>query len=328
MKEKSRISIPLKYEGQVKSLCWVGDVLIDYVSGNVIIDLDGSISDPRVIFGYKFDSAIVTPDGEYSVIYELHGTKGVLLNRGKEVRELNRSYYCADAYEFPICFVSISDGDYGIAYCPDKYNIVEIERADDGERLTKQNRDEIDFFQSRLQVSPGQIWLLSAGWVWHPLDSVILYELSNGFADPKPLTSWNGGLGDFGIWEINNAAFIDDFKLLISGTGDDVNEDASDEKAVVVYDLREKRVVSRKSISEPTGHLMALSEDFAVTFYKTPKLLDLNTGETTFEWKDIPTDERNSSIWSIETFSAFAADVKNKRFAVATPNTIEVVTLS
>lgn len=328
MKEVSRINIPLKYENQIKSLCWIGDFLIDYVSGNVGIGLDGSITDPRVNFGYRFDCAIATPDGNYSVIYERYGTKGLILNRGNLVREINRSYYCADAYEYPVCFLRLKSNEYAIAHCPNDYNVIEIENAETGRVLTMKNRETIDFFHSRLEVSPNQKWLLSAGWIWHPLDSIQLYDIASDLGDPKRYAPFGGGnMGDVALWEINNATFIGDSKLLISGTGDQEAEDMSPELALALYDLDSMKLIVRRSLSEPTGKLLALNKDYAIGFYGHPKMFDISTGEVVIRWKDIQTDERNSSISFEDNTSIFALDQKNKRFAIATPNSIEVVTL-
>lgn len=328
MKEISRVSIPLEYEGQIKSLCWIGDFLIDYVGGNVGISLEGGITDPRVSFTYRFDCAVATPDGNYSVIYERYGTKGLILHRGDLVREINRSYYCANAYEYPVCFLSLEDNDYAIAHCPNDYNVIEIENAKTGKSLTKKNRETTDFFQSRLEVSPNQKWLLSAGWIWHPLDSIQLYDIASDLVDPKRYAPFEAGnMTDIGLWEINNAAFISDSKLLMSGTEEQEAEDASEETAMVLYDLDSMKFIGRRSLSEPTGKLFPLNDDCFIGFYGHPKMFDISTGEIVFRWKDIPTDERNGSISSNKNPSILAIDRKNKRFAVAIANSIEVVTL-
>src|SRR5688500_12722359 len=100
-----RLSMPLEYENQFRSLCWLDDKLIDYVGGIASIDLAGNISSPRINFAYRFDGAVVSPDGRYSVIFERYGTKALLLHDDKVHRELNRSFYCADVYEYPITFI-------------------------------------------------------------------------------------------------------------------------------------------------------------------------------------------------------------------------------
>lgn len=324
-----RTSIPLEYENQIKSLCWSGDSLIDYVGGISTIDLEGSISQPQVSFTYRFDGAIASADGRYAVIFEYYGTKAILLRDGRIHRELNRSFYCADAYEYPIAFVKLDTDSWGIVHCPDNYNVIEIESAETGERLTKADRKDVDFFQSRLSFSPKSRWLLSAGWIWHPLDSIMLYDLSDGFENPRFYSGhWEGGLGDLGLWEISNAVFLSDDQLLVSGSGDHTQEDGSDEVAVGVYDLAKLKIVSRKPIIEPTGELMPIDDELAVGFYQHPKLLNYKTGQIEFRWDDIKTDKRNGSISFHDRKAIIAVDIRQKRFAVATPKSIEIVFLS
>lgn len=326
--EKERLSIPLEYEKQLRSLCWVNNQLVDFVGGLAGFHLNGTKTNPKVTFGGLFDNAISTSDGEFSVIYQTLGTKALVLKQGKIVREINRSYYCADAFEYPITFLSV-DSKKCIAHCPNEYNILEIEEIETGTLLTQKERTPHDFFQSRLQVSPNQKRLLSAGWIWQPIDSIELFDLSTNISNPKILSPfWEDSLGDIGLWEINNAVFIDDTTLLLSGSRDPQNEDSNEEIAIVIYDLEERKILSKIKISEPTGMLMPVNKDYAIGFYKYPKVFDLNSGQIIHKWSDIPTDTRNSSIlWHLNDRSIIAVDPKLKRFAVGTNNSIEVVVL-
>lgn len=327
MIEKSRYKIPLN-QIQLKSLAWVGDDLVDYAGGITTFHLDGNKTLPKYTFGSLFDNAIVTSDGIYAVIYQTLGTKALLLKNGKLLRELNRSYYCAEVFEYPITFLTVGE-KVCIAHCPDKYNIIEVEEIETGIRLTGKEKSEFDFFQSRLQISPNQKKLLSAGWIWHPIDSIEIYNFSESITNPQILdTRWENSIEGLDIWEINNAVFIDDEKILLSGIGNLKDEDENEEISLVVYDLEKKVILSQTKINEPTGLLMPLNEIFAVGFYKHPKIFDLQSGKIIKTWTDIPTDERNSSIlWHLDNFAKIAIDVENKRFAVGTENTIEVIDL-
>jgi len=109
MNEKVRYSISLDYENQVRSLCWVNDYLVDYAGGIGTFQLDGIKTDSKVSFGGLFDNAITSYDGEYVVIYQTLGTKALLLKQGKILREINRSYYCAEAFEYPIIFLTVNE---------------------------------------------------------------------------------------------------------------------------------------------------------------------------------------------------------------------------
>lgn len=328
MREKRRYKIPLKYKNQIKSLCWVDDYLIDFVGGHQKFYLNGESEDRSINYAYRFDSAISAGDGNFSVIYERYGTKGLILKEKKLVREINRSFYCADSYQYPVVMFTQNDKTY-IAHCPDEYNIIEIEELETGRRITRADREPVDFFQSRLQVSPNHRWLLSAGWVWHPWDSIQLFDLSENLSDPERHDLvWKNNLGDVGLSEIHNAAFLDNEHLLMSGETDDdsVPEDEEPRNAVVLFNFIKKEIVSKAVTGEPVGEMFPLDANFAVGFYENPKIVDLKTGAITYRWEDIATDKTNSSIQTFDgDFSHIAVDKKNKRFAVATPENIEVM---
>jgi hypothetical protein len=121
----------------VKSLVWEGDDLIDWVDGGKRISLSGSIQPSGVHFSYRFDSAITSPSGRFTALVEKLGTKALLLDHGKLSRELNKSFYFADAYEYPISFLSLPDGTEAIAHCPRDYCRIDIEVAETGQCLTE-----------------------------------------------------------------------------------------------------------------------------------------------------------------------------------------------
>lgn len=96
MKEINRVILPAK---GVRSLSWQGDTLVDWVSGGNLHSLDGTSRRSYVNWAYGFDRAVTSPDGRFAVIYETLGTKGLVLKDGEFVREINRSFYHASAYE-------------------------------------------------------------------------------------------------------------------------------------------------------------------------------------------------------------------------------------
>lgn len=325
--EQKRITIPLQYENQIQSLCWVGDKLFDFAGGFVGISLEGKIDPPKFIIGYKFDGAVASEDGHYVIVYEKYGTKGLVFKEGKLIREINRSYYHADVYEYPLAVFSANDKAL-LAHCPENYNVIEIEEIETATRLTAQNSTEIDFFQSRLQVSPNQKLLLSAGWIWQPLDSVLIYDISNLSTPQAHGPVWESETNDTEIFEINEAVFMDDNLLLISGAEDQENLDGNRE-VVVVYDLQSKKVVSRVLVERPTGTLMPVDKNHAVSFFDTPKLMHLSTGKILHEWNDIPVSTPNSSIKTpLKKLSIIAIDREKKRFAIVTDQAIEVIALA
>jgi hypothetical protein len=158
-----------------QSLAWQGDVLVDWVAGGTQYHLDGTLLNGNTNFGYRFDKATALADGSYAVIFEELGTKGLIIRNELEkpqyktigagnrtfsfkqydLREINRSYYHADDYSYPIALFRLPNGRPAILHCPDEYNRLEIDLLENGKRLTVSGeRDTSDVFHSRLQVSP------------------------------------------------------------------------------------------------------------------------------------------------------------------------------
>ena len=94
--------------------------------------------------------------------------QALLLHDGELIRELNRSHQQAGAYDYPIALGALPDGRQILVHCPDAYNVLQIEDAATGERLTAGPREPRDVFHSRLAISPDGQHLLSAGWYWQP----------------------------------------------------------------------------------------------------------------------------------------------------------------
>ena len=87
---------------RVRSLIWAGDRLVDPVGGGASVGLDGSVTRRSVNWAYPFDRALASDDGQTTVLYTALGTKGLVIRGQRVVREINRSFYHADDYEFPV----------------------------------------------------------------------------------------------------------------------------------------------------------------------------------------------------------------------------------
>ena len=172
--EKETFRIPVKEGQRILSLCWRGAELVDLASGGTRYRLDGTVELPGVFFAYHFNRAVVSNDGNYSVIYEALGTKGLVLRGNKPVREINRSFYHAHVYEYPFAIIHLPDGRTAIAHCPDAYNKIKIEEIESGQRLTAREGDAADFFHSRLQATPDSEFII--GFHEHPK----LIEIASG----------------------------------------------------------------------------------------------------------------------------------------------------
>ena len=321
MDEIKRCIIPVRRD-RVRSLCWHGDELIDWATGGNRYQLDGTVTESRVYWGYKFDNAVTSSDGRYAVIYETLGTKAVILKEGTILREINRSYYFADVYEYPITLMCLRNGRIALAHCPDEYCKIELEEIETGQRLTARENKPADFFHSRLQVSSNGRFILSAGWHWHPFDSIEVYEIETALANPETLDQiWQMKL-DGVEGEIHSAAFNGTDELIFTA-------DARIDQSPVIgrYSLEEKRITSLSPVNETIGKLMPIG-DFAVAFYERPKLVELKTGQVIRSWNDINTGNQNSSIIGHqEKAPPLALDPVNGRFAVAGTEAIVVVQL-
>lgn len=306
------------WKRKVSTLCWRDDVLVDYVGLNRY-SLTGEIINGNISWAYKFDRAISSSDGKYSVLFENYGTKGLVLEGDKLIREINRSYYCADAYEYPVTFFTSPDGQICLAHCPEEYNIIEIEDLKTGERLTDSDRESHDFFHSRLQVSQNGNYLISAGWVWHPVDMVEVYDLSN-ISSPEFFNLYHDE--ELNLFELNSAAFINNTTVAVTGNGEDEKE-----KFICIYEIEQRKVLSKAKLSEPAGNLMNVDENFVIGFYEHPKLINIKTGEIVKKWANIFSGKQNSSISSQDAAPPIAIDVEQKRFAVADEDFIHVVSL-
>ena len=184
-----QLSLPVK--SPANTLAWLRSDLIDLAAGGVRYHLDGTTTPSRLNWGGKFDQAIISPSGKYAVLCQRLGTKGLLLELTdgipKLLKELNRSYYHAEVYEYPAAF-AVVDGKDVLIHCPEDYCRLEIENITPSVLMPNSApRNPADFFHSRLATSPDGKKLLSAGWVWHPFDTLAFYDLSSACKDSSML---------------------------------------------------------------------------------------------------------------------------------------------
>jgi hypothetical protein len=332
-------SISTKYPNTVKSLNWQEENLVDWIQGGTVYSLDGQIQESHINYAYIFDAATVSPSGRFSTIYQHVGTKGLILNHERKiVREINRSFYYANAFEYPIVLFQLPDGREVIAHCPDQYDRIEIEDTQTGERLTACQRPQPkDIFHSRLSVDLTGRYLMSAGWVWSPWDIVNVYDISSILKDPSQLDTY--GIGSPSGAEVLTAAFGVDSNSIIMATSDE-NEFDEEEKSVDplrangphslgVYDLTIHSYQSITQTEDFTGTMMAVNDRLILSFYHHPKLVDLRTGKIIYQWKELDTGDQTSCItWGRASRPPIALDPRNCRFAVASPDHITIIALN
>ncbi|WNG33682.1 hypothetical protein F0U61_08595 [Archangium violaceum] len=324
-----RTSIPIDFAPE--ALCWRGDELVDWVSGGRSYALDGRVTESHVAYSYRFDSAVMSQDGRYAVLYEKLGTKGLLLREGKVLRELNRSFYHADAYEYPVALVTLPSGRTLLAHCPDEYCCLELEDAETGELLTRRDSNSPDIFHSRLQFSRDGRYLLSAGWLWHPVDVAHVYDVALALEQPQSLDEpKNIELGESFI-EVHAAAFGERDTLVLECSGLDgegtpfADERLQDSVCLAVYSPAERRFLSIAPVEQFPGTLLVVG-GYAVGFNEHPKLFELATGRVVEQWPELNTGRQGSSIIRhLPPLPPLALDPAGRRFAVATDKSIEVV---
>jgi len=111
---------------------------------------------PTTWGGFPFDRAALSPSGRYAAIWTERGTKGLLLETGelRPLREINRSYYRAEDYAYPLGLGRLADGREVLVHCPEEYNELQVEDLVTGERLTTGPRGPDDVLHSRPALSP------------------------------------------------------------------------------------------------------------------------------------------------------------------------------
>jgi hypothetical protein len=327
---------------RVKSLCWRGDALIDWVRGGASWTLDGRCEGPRCDWGYsRFDGAVADVTGRWAVVHERTGTAGLLLRDGHIVRAIHRAPSHADAYLFPVCLFQLN-GRTLIAHCPDSYARIEIDDAETGERLTRStSRKEADFFHSRLAASPSAKRLTSAGWYWHPWDAVVWFEIEAAIVDPTLLDRLDGSPRgrNAAIAEESSACWLDDDRILIGGSSEPEDADEAAEldrehpgprlrpNGLAVYDVSSRAYTHAFDLGAPPGTMMPVGAHHVVTSFRRPRLVSLETGNVLHEWADIESHDVASSIVMDRPPVVMALDPGNARFAVAGKDGIDVVAI-
>lgn len=277
------------------------------------------------------------------MLFERLGTKALVIDAKTAaiIRETDRSYYCADAYVFPLALWTSPAGRTLLAHCPEAYNRLEIDDVETGRRLTLgAARRPGDYFHSRLAVSPSGLRLLSAGWVWHPWDFVGWFDLDRALTEPDHLDTPQvvERSPHVGLLQEASAAWQTDDLLLIGSSDEreDPDEVASlgDSPRLVspglaVVEVRRRAVVRSVSLVHPPGIMMPIGLDAVVTFYDHPRLYRLSDGHLLHEWPDLETGKLIGSIQHhLAAPPALAVDPRRMRFAVAQPDAIAVVDLS
>jgi len=323
--------LPFPGRGPIRSLAWAGDRLVDPAAGGASIGLDGSPKHSVVNWAYTFDRALVTD--EATVLYTALATKGLVIQSGRRVtREINRSFYHAHQYEYPVTAGRLLDGTGVLIHCPGGYNRLAIETLRGGRLLASATPRAGDMFQSRLRLSPDGRHLLTAGWVWHPCDVVAVYDLTQALADD---TALDGGylLPAYAVdAEVESACWLTADQIVVSGNPEEEALDGDSPKAlqpgeIGVWSLGGQEWIARHAYDGHTGTLEAIGHH-VLALFGHPKLLDPFTAAVIAEWPDLNTGTQISSIIRNQArVPPIAVDTANRRFAVAAQREVSVIQL-
>jgi hypothetical protein len=282
-----------------------------------------------VNFGEQFDACVVSNDPRFAFIYGRLKTKGLLLKEGKLLREVNRSYYCADSYEYPVAFAHHGSRTI-LIHCPNEYNRIEFEDAETGELLTDSDaRTPGDIFHSRFEVSPDSRYLLSKGWVWHPVDVVQAFDIPACLNDATLLDE--AALDATIRAPLGMASFISSTKVLIGSFEGEEPFHRNDGQGplpgeIAVWDLPTNTISTPVKVNAPLGDLYAIDERRCWDLFKYPKIIDIVTGQVLDAMPDLYSGERNSSIMTDQLLVPSASfNRKTGQLALLCDGRIEVL---
>jgi hypothetical protein len=305
-----------------KSLVWQGDELVSAAGGRGL-GLGGVEREEALAESYYFDAGTTSASGRYSALYHERGIEGVLLERGRVVRELIRFDELAGDYDYPLALGALSDGREVVVHCPDEYNALQIEDAASGERLTVGEREPQDVFHSRL---------LSVGWLWHPFGVAMVYDTARALTDPGTLDG-NGLVPTVNATngEVTAGCWLDADRVVLATRTEDgvIDESAVPPRRLGVWSMSEGRWLHRNPLADAEpGVLLLPRGDQVVSFHGHPRLLDTATGRLVAEWPEVVLPVKDTCFGFDDIPSPVAAlHSDGTRLAVAQEDSIALITL-
>jgi hypothetical protein len=177
---------------------------------------------------------------------------------------------------------------------------------------------------------------MSAGWIWHPFDGVLVFDLLRALSDPREFD--RGDVGLTGPVEVTSAAWRDDQTLFVWCAADGIDFEDDEPHAndpmrfrpgtIATYDVVRQQFLTIAPLAAPAGRLMPVDREHVVGFHEHPRLIHVPTGRVRAEWQHIPCGVHTSSIiHHVPPAPATAIDPVGARFAVAGSDAIHVVRL-
>lgn len=312
------------------TLNWLDDKIIDWSRAGESYAITGERKQlGKYHIGYKFDNSICSTNGRYVFLFERLGTKGILLKDGNIMREINRSYYMAEVYEYPAIFINHNNRVY-LAHCPVSYCQIDFEDVETGELVTNiRTRKPADIFHSRLELSVGEKFLMSKGWVWHPLDIINIYNVEECFSNPLLLDRVDYNYPEVGT-EICTASFIDDTKVLVGSSDEVIDDEITSNlpaKSFAVWNFRDNTFLNCNTPEFEFGNLFSINEKLFWDIYKFPKVIDVETGQIIDKAEEVYSGEQKSSIlYNTNKQPQVAFDKSRKRLAIKQDDKVIIIT--
>ncbi len=324
-------SIEMPWPG-VATLIWDRDEVLDITSGQRG-NLAGSLTSRVMNMTFRFDRAIGvrSRDVHWAVAYTNRGTKAVLMKNGLMHRELNRSFYCAEAYDYPITIGADVAGEVVVVHCPNKFDLLEIEDAETGNVLDSLKSRDMEF-HPRLNLSPDGRLLIDAGWFWHPWCGAVVFEIAQAGDGTLWFTKNTAFSTAFSARnEIDSVAFLRNTHLVVSSVSDYLGEEPEPgslcPKQLGIWSLADRTWESKADLGEPVGMMMPWKER-VVSFYDHPKLIQLATGKIVHRWDKIYSGKQLGPIeLGDPPPPPIAIDPLQGRFAVASSKTVTLISL-
>lgn len=315
----------------LRTIDWFENKVIDWNCAGTQYSVDGDAKQLQYYhFGFRCDGAISSTSGEYVLMYKKLGTKGLLLRNGKLLREINRTYYQSEEYEFPAAFLDYQGRTY-LVHCPVNYCQLDIEDAETGEIITNTvERKPSDVFHSRLEVSPDNKYILSKGWYWHPWDGVELFNVEDCLANPTLLD--NGRMPPKVSTEISSASFINQEEILLWANNEEPMDEDSDVPIppghLAIWNIRTDTISNAVQVKGVCGNILAIDDKRCWDLMDYPKIISLESGEIIDENQEVFSGKQSSSIiYYPEQTTQIAYNRATKQVAIGHDYTIEILTL-
>lgn len=320
-------------ESGVRGMAWIHGELIDVAGGWAGL-FPARRQRTHTNYGDDFDTVVVSPQTDVVALVASRGTKSLLLALdGSVIREIDRSYYHAGVFRYPLALFTLPDGQTGLAHCPSRYNQLEIEVATTGHRPAPAiEREPADVFDSRLAVSTDGGSLLSAGWLWQPWDVLAVFDMHRALSDPSALDGQHALYRAPFQVEVGGACFLGDDVML--GTALEVF-DPDEPVPLKPSSLARWSPISQsylwtRLLERPAGDLVAIGDNL-LALNEYPRLYEGSSGDLLDEWPDLPTGRSISSITGPDAFCGpgrIAVDPTAPRFAYTDSDRVVVVDAS